>query len=419
MSKFRGKNKYTKLSDQFIYKDNFFEEGHMVEGPEVFYFDFIEYQMYGAINLEGSSIFPNEENLKNFSNEVGQEQNFRAFNFVTEMFEDVKINMRLAMAMGNIVTTNPILKKMEIKRAYEPPKKKYGTALANHLINFNQSLENNFTSINNITSLDDYVKEFFVFCQENLYNKPITFSGFLQSNQNSLFSTGLAISIADIAFDDDNKKYEKFMNSTSFDYYKKICLNRGFRVNNHIPYMMVADLTSPAITPYLNLTISDTLNTYYNNSFNIDYIILRKYIIDYYNILVERNPFIDKLKQCRTKIKYSFFERSPIAQNNIPEKFNDLFWINYYLDLRNIELGMIKGKSEIKKIKKYLKNFQNKLDNSELVGYIDNMFRLETFRKPFGYYHELRRREQVKKEKDRKEGITGGSTVGGGTSGGY
>ena len=86
MSKFRGKNKYTKLSDQFIYKDNFFEEGHMVEGPEVFYFDFIEYQMYGAINLEGSSIFPNEENLKNFSNEVGQEQNFRAFNFNVSNF---------------------------------------------------------------------------------------------------------------------------------------------------------------------------------------------------------------------------------------------------------------------------------------------------------------------------------------------
>ena len=93
------------------------------------------------------------------------------------MFEDVKINMRLAMAI-DLVTTNPILKKMEIKRAYEPPKKKYGTAAANHLINFNQKLESNFTSINNITSFDDYVKEFFVFVKENLYKKPITFSGF-------------------------------------------------------------------------------------------------------------------------------------------------------------------------------------------------------------------------------------------------
>ena len=419
MSKFKGKNNFTKLSDQFIHKETFFVEGHINEGPEVFYFNFIEYQMYGAIDLEGSSILPNETTLKNFRSEPGQTNNFRAFDFVTEMFEDVKVNMRLAMAMGNLVTTNPILKKMEIKRAYEPPKKKYGTALANHLINFNQKLESNFTSINNITSFDDYVKEFFVFCEENLYKKPITFSGYLQSNQNSLFSTGLALSIADIPFDDDDKKYEKFMSSTAFDYYKKICLNRGFRVNKSVPYLLVADLTSPAIKPYLDLSINSIINNYYNKSYNIDYIILRKYIIDYYNILVERNPIIDNLVQCRNKITNNFYERKMFPQNNIPPKYNDLFWMNYYLDLRNIELGMVKGKSEIKKIKKYLKNFQNKLDNSELISYIDSMFRLETFRKPYGYWHELRRREQVSKEQDRKEGITGGSTVGGGTSGGY
>ena len=419
MSKFFGNNKYKKLSDQFITKELFFSEGHVNEGPEVFYFDFIEYQMYGAIDLKGSSIFPNETNIKNFRGELGQPNNYRAFDFVTEMFEDVRINMRLAMTMGNLITTNPILKKMEIKRAYEPPKNTYGTILANHLINYNQKLESSLVSINNITSLDDYVKEFFVFSKENLDNQPITFSSFLQSNKNSLFSTGLALSIADIPFDDDNEKYQKFMSSNAFDYYKKICLNRGFRVNKNIPYILVADLTSPAIKPYLNLTINETLNNYYDKSYNIDYLILRKYIINYYNILVERNPFINNLKQCKTKITNNFFERTLINENNIPSKFNDLFWINYYLDIRNLELGMIKGKSEIKKIKKYLKKYENKLDKSELIGYIDSMFRLETFRKPYGYYHEIRRREQVKKEKNREEGITGGSTVGGGTSGGY
>ena len=69
----------------------------------------------------------------------------------------------------------------------------------------------------------------------------------MQSSNNSLFSTGLAVSIADIPFDDDNKKYEEFMSSSIFAYYKKICLNRGFSIWKHCPYVLVADLGSPAI----------------------------------------------------------------------------------------------------------------------------------------------------------------------------
>ena len=57
MSKFKGKNSFTKLSDQFIHKETFFAEGHINEGPEVFYFNFIEYQMYGAIDRDWETIF--------------------------------------------------------------------------------------------------------------------------------------------------------------------------------------------------------------------------------------------------------------------------------------------------------------------------------------------------------------------------
>ena len=419
MSKFKGKNKYTKLSDQFIYKSMFFNEGHSNEGPEVFYFDFIEYQLYGAIDLSGSSIYPREQQLKNFKSQDNKPNNHRAFSFVVNMFEDVKINMRLAMVMGNAITDNENLLRLEVKRAYEPPKKIYSTFLANHLIGFNNKLESSFISINNITSFEHYVKEFLVFSQENLQNQPLTFSGFLQSGNNSLLSTGLALTVADIGFDDDDKKFDEFMSSNAFEYFKKVCLNRGFRINKHIPHMLVADLTSPAILPYLDQSLINTLNQSYNKAYILDYIILRKYIIDYYNILVLRNPNIDKLEICRNKVINKFSSRNTVSLNSLQNDFDDFFWINYYVDLRNIELGNIKGKSEIKKIKKYLKNLRNSLDNSELISYIDSNFRTETFKKSYGYHDTLRRRKQVNEEKDREEGITGGSTIGGGSSGGY
>lgn len=58
MSKFKGNNQRTPLHDQVIYKSQFNTESYDEEGPEIFEFNIIEYQMYGAIDIEGSSIYP-------------------------------------------------------------------------------------------------------------------------------------------------------------------------------------------------------------------------------------------------------------------------------------------------------------------------------------------------------------------------
>ena len=121
-----------------------------------------------------------------------------------------------------------------------------------------QVARNYYTVRDNITSFDDYVKELMVFFKNNFQNKALTMSGFLQSNKNSIFTSGLAFSIADIDFDDDNKKYTQFMSTPSFEFYKKVLLNKGFKIWKHCPYVIVADIGSPAITRYLNTNIEDT-----------------------------------------------------------------------------------------------------------------------------------------------------------------
>ena len=47
------------------------------------------------------------------------------------------------------------------------------------------------------------------------------------------------------------------------------------------------------------------------------------------------------------------------------------------------------------------------------------MFRLETFRKSYGLADYSRRLNRAQQQKDEKEGIVGGTTITGGTSGGY
>ena len=413
MSNFKGKNSRKSVRDQMIYKSRFNTQAHVEEGPEVVDFNFIEYSLYGTIDLSGSSIYPEETRIVNFKSNPDDPKTFRAFDFVTRMFQDVKINIQAAISMGEMFSDNEIIRNMEIKRAYEPPKKEYKTYLSNVLINYNELLNNNKGLTNNITSFDQYVKELYVFLLKNYYNKPLTFSGWLQSSNNSLFSTGLAFSIADIPFDHDDRKYEEFMSSSMFEYYKKICLNRGLSVSKHCPYVLVADIGSPAIVPYINDSIYNILNNNYNNSYIIDNIILKNKLIEYYNFFLLENPYKVKLETCRKKTNKKIIYRKEYS-NSYP----DSYWNDLYLTLRNLELGSIKGDSELRKIKKYLKNMRNILDNSDLIGYIDSSFRNETFKKSYGFHDLVKRADEKRKIKEKQEGITKGSTILGGNSGG-
>ena len=108
----------------------------------------------------------------------------------------------------------------------------------------------------------------------------------------------------------------------------------------------MANLGSPAITKYVDTNIESTLDNYYSKSYDIDYICLYNNIIEYYNNLLIEIPYKIELKiGCITNKSVVFRETKSISN------IDHFFWINYYLDLRNIELGMPKGKSGNKKIK--------------------------------------------------------------------
>ena len=415
MSKFKANNQKTPLQDQVILKSQFAVEAYEKEGPEVFEFNFAEFMMYGAIDLDGSSIYPNVDFIKNFQSSPNSFSTFQAFDFVTKMYNDTKRNIQLAISLGELTNDNQLISNMEIVRAYEPPLAAYRSHFSLIMIKFNEQIKANKTLLNNITSFEHYVKEFLVFLLENYKNKPITLSGWLQSAENSLFSTGLAFSIADIPFDDDNQKYDSFMNSSMFPFYKKALLNRGFRIWKHCPYVLIADIASPVMNKYLNTNnVSNIIDTYYNKSYNIEYTYIYNLIIQYYNNLILENSYKIKLKMgCVLSRSVEF------RQQKDPNNIDHFFWINYFLDVRNIEMGMPKGKAEIKKIKKYLKNLRNSLDNLDMMRYIDSMFREETFRQSYGLSDLVRRIRLAEKQKDRDEGITGGSTIIGGSSGGY
>tara|TARA_Y100000592_G_scaffold15311_1_gene22304 strand:- start:10685 stop:11938 length:1254 start_codon:yes stop_codon:yes gene_type:complete len=417
MSIFNGNNRLKSLKDLFVEKSKFLTQAHEKEGPEVFEHLFLENILYGTIDTNGSAIYPKQEEIGYFSDNTNSISEFKAFKSLNAIYLDIRRNMQFSISLGQSANDNANLSKMKITRAYEPPIGIYKNYLASILTDFNTMIVNNPSISINITHFEQYVKEFLVFLKTNHSQKPITLSGWLVSSENSIFSTGLAVSIADIAFDDDNAKYDEFMNSSLFDFYKDICRNRGAYVWKHCPYVMIMDIGSPAFSRRNGgITSGAFIERFYNKAYKIDYKLLYRNIINYYNLLVDQKQYEivlkSKSKNCTLK---EIYYRPTQSTTDI----DDLYWMNYYLDVRNCELGYPLGDAEVLRIKKYLKNMMNSLDKDELTGYIDSNFRNEIFKLPYGTYDSWRRYQERTRQQELQEGITSGNTILGGSSGGY
>ena len=103
---------------------------------------------------------------------------------------------------------------------------------------------------------------------------------------------------------------------------------------------------------------------------------------------------------------------------------DELYWINFYIDVRNTEIETSKQPSEINKIKRNTNFLYKSFDKMRALGYIDSIFKGETFKKSFGMSYEYSRVLERERRERIAEGITGGNTIGvsetgGGSSGGY
>ena len=103
----------------------------------------------------------------------------------------------------------------------------------------------------NIKTIEQYVQGLLGFSQKLGSSFPLTFSGFMLSKQCSIFTTGLAVTIADLPMDIDETKDDLFIRNTTFPLFLNFAKETGFSVNKNVPYMLVADLESPVTKRYM------------------------------------------------------------------------------------------------------------------------------------------------------------------------
>ena len=303
---------------------------------------------YGRVNRLQDTIIPGYENLAPLVT-VGR-PNLIALNFVVQAFEDFAAHMRNATILGVLRTQNSNNKIFDMKayQAFNDP-----TAVYNQ---FTQQLYTSFVNgltldqQNKITNFETFVDVWFTYMKNVSAVVPVTKTNHLLTGVTNTFNSGLSVAIDLGPAENDEYKYDNWLNDPNFDFYTKAAKKFGFIVDKNIPWVLTADLFSDACLSYIEsyfdeetnqiITEENFFDIYYSKTYMTDIDNIKQLTINAYSNYIENNPLYQVIKYKPNCDKYDvvnkFRQSSP---TNVDSILSDKILLDLYLFLRSSESG--------------------------------------------------------------------------------
>jgi len=208
--------------------------------------------LYGKINKREDIIYLSEAFLKQIKTDE-KEPKF-ALNFVVDAFDDLR---KFYDRSASKINSESILDKVECKNAWQSSTSNYHKYMNILYKVFVSSYLNDNNRENKIKDFKSFVIVFLEFIDIISEAYPITRSQFIKSKFCSPLISGLMIEVFDENHAIDENKYEKFIQDPNFDFYSKAARQYGFYIDKNAPWRLVADISSPAMKPYIKKYLSD------------------------------------------------------------------------------------------------------------------------------------------------------------------
>ena len=218
--------------------------------PNIRNFNFGEHCYYGKLDNYYSPIFLSEQdnNLKNLGAGQG-EKNFKALNFVADLFNEMSREFERCAATNTIRTDDPFLSNLKVYRAHTSLDKEYN----NYLGIFIDQLKNVFKSRRiQVENFEQFLTEFMNIAPSILSKTSFTRAAYIKSQNNTIFTSGLAIEIADLPYENDEEKRAQFLESKNWPFFVNACNKYGFLIDHNIPWRIVCDIKAPEIEQYMS-----------------------------------------------------------------------------------------------------------------------------------------------------------------------
>jgi hypothetical protein len=364
-------------------------------------FNFAERTLYGRVDHNMNSVTPKSDFMVSTTNTQNPENGAQLLDFVADMYLDLANNFEKACRLQLIDNNDPYLSKINAYRSYEEPQLDYSLYIEDVLNDYNQQFIIAGNREDEILNLTQYVKNLVKYSSEQGPTLPLTFTGYMSSTESSLFSSGIALSISNLLFSEDAPKDDLFIQNDAFQYYLNLAKNIGFSVAKNSPWVLVADLASPAIKPYLQkygmTDIRDVFQTRYTQTHLSDIDKLVRAIVTSYRQFVNQKPFYKQISSCGPKTQSELIYREQINNNSIIQlnKNNNLL-INLYCIIRNIEEDSTLKETDLNKLIMESINYEKTFDREIAVGYINDRYKeVQKFKN--GGINSIIRKQQEKK----------------------
>ena len=401
MSKFKARNLMTSAKNSFYYRVLYDQQAfdNFGQTPEVRDLTFAENILYGRVDTRLNTVFPDESRLKFVANERQAETGNRLMNFAADAFTNVRAKITQAKEIGTIPSNDPIFSSFDIKAAYVSPISLYN----NYIQLLMEKYISHFLEGKNIKekvfNIDDFIQNFIDFLNLQPDHVPFTFSSWQRSKTSNIFTSGIALSIANLAIGEDRPIERNFLQSPCFPFYLKICRANGFLVSETSPFVMVADILSPGLLPYVApygiVTEEEVFLKNYNYAYMRDYDFMINNFTNAYNSFVNTYP-IERISvlRCQKKISTRVVNRFSISPEEVEETYHPKYWYEKYSKIRNMEEEGALSDNMMKKLLRTIK-IQKNVDKMKSMRYINNAFR-DTYKNKYGGINYFIRKQEEK-----------------------
>ena len=380
---YNAKNKTTSARELLIERSKFDSyiigeiEGSLGSWQNKKIKDFINTEkiFFGRVDHENESVTPKPEKLKIFS---GNDK-VSALNFVADAFFALEKRFQNAVRKGQVKGNLPVYSSFSAKRGYSSPILNY-EAYMNHIvvdgfISF-MSPKSRRENVRNFKTFFPLYREFLL--RKSSFGVPITKSFFMKSAITPPLSSGLMVEIFVGDCSDDSLKYELFYGRRDFAFLKNLAYQHGFVIDKHVPWRLVADISSVNMEPYLvkhfyssSMDYEVFFSSFYDKVNKDDFDDMIKLATSAYNTFVSRFP-VYKPPACTAS---NFIIRKPISLEEAYEsKVSIEQWLELYVRTRSLESKIGYDNPSIDRIVDNAVDLTNSLDISRGMGYINSKF---------------------------------------------
>lgn len=416
MARFNGKNDTNQTKNLMAQRNNYNYGAYAkdVDGLDIkpiTDFNFAERVYYGRVDPTLSPVYADTQFIKAVPYVNDPALTPFLMDFVADMFSTLSEKFFRSCKLGQIPQNDPYFTNLVAYNSYIDPADDYRDYIGALLESYNNTYLFGGNREKNIKTIEQYVQGLLGFSQKLGSSFPLTFSGFMLSKQCSIFTTGLAVTIADLPMDIDETKDDLFIRNTTFPLFLNFAKETGFSVNKNVPYMLVADLESPVtkryMAKYLMGSTQSIFSTRYKQTYTSDYDKLIDSIITYYRLFVNKKSYIKYLKPCNGKTITEITYKENINNNVISRLINNnILFIDLYINIRNIEEESPLNDNELMTFKRDMMQYLQRYGKDKVMELVSDKFRSLRKFKDGGTFSKINKNNLKKALTNKLEGVT-------------